>query len=427
MGGVSIISSVDSILHNSRHVVIGGVPISISISSGLLKYHPSALIGGITINTTVSSVLSKYHHGSKIGSVPITLSFSTIKHITHRELLQLGIGLSSVYIPSSIIILQELISTLTSPSSQINAKSTIVDGFNLLDNIRILLNGIVAEGIGVHDATTSLLIQIGEVIESLIVISQLTNTSIIYSTILEVVSILDAVLFNKLLTISEGIGIYETLSSLQAFLNTILDTLTLSDTLGNTIVRIGFVSDSLKLSSAFTTFGHYINNVSDSFVISIGGPTGSDTYLAYLLNPETNSVSTYSNYSFTCSTSFNGKYLLGNSSGLYEYGGTLDDATLIEARLKTVAYNFGTSNLKQVPDMYIGGVSSDKMIIKVNVDNKASVYYSINNRIPNLHTQRIKFGKGLIGRYFQFELITNSTDTDLESIEFYPIVLQRKL
>jgi hypothetical protein len=210
-------------------------------------------------------------------------------------------------------------------------------------------------------------------------------------------------------------------------LSPILDLINLVSSSTNLLIKIGIISDNLELNSSFTSIEHILETLEDGFVISIPGSLIPDTYLAYLLNAETNSVSKYTNYNFTSCTKFGSKYLFGNSTGLYEYGGTSDDGEKITAHLKTVAYNFGTSNLKQVPDIYLGGTNSDKMIVKVSVDNKASVYYRLNRKIDNLSTQRIQLGKGLIGRYFQFELITDSIDLDLEALEFYPIVLKRKI
>ena len=42
-------------------------------------------------------------------------------------------------------------------------------------------------------------------------------------------------------------------------------------------------------------------------------------------------------------------------------------------------------------------------------------------------TQKVDIGKGLIGRYFQFELITQASEFNLEAIEFMPLEIRRKL
>ena len=83
--------------------------------------------------------------------------------------------------------------------------------------------------------------------------------------------------------------------------------------------------------------------------------------------------------------------------------------------------------MKQVPAIYLGVDSTDKVILKVRVDGKAEVHYQLNKFTNNLMTQKIDIGKGLIGRYFQFELLTEASEFNMESIEFYPLEIRRKL
>jgi hypothetical protein len=345
----------------------------------------------------------------------------------YTDILNIGIGLSPTYSLSLFIILEELISIIISQSSQSNSKYTVSENINLIENLRITLNGIISETLNLSSTHLDILIRVETILELISTITQITNSSVSKSIILELVSIIDSVLFNKALSISETMGLQDSLVLLQKGLNTVLEQINLITSTTGNIIKIGIISDSLDLLPSFSSVSSFINAISEQFIISIPGVTSQDTYLAYVFNTETNSVSTYNNYNFNTSALFNGKYIFGSSTGLYEYGGSKDNLVDIQASLKTVAYNFGTSNLKQIPEMYIGGTNSDSMIIKVRVDNKAEVYYKIKNTISSLHTQRIKFGKGLIGRYFQFELITSSDECDLESIEFYPIILNRKI
>jgi hypothetical protein len=286
---------------------------------------------------------------------------------------------------------------------------------------------VISESIGVLSTLSGIIHQLEYIVETLSFLDSTQTSGSVLGTIIDVIRLADSVRYGLAVGISEDLGLQVLLDTLFNMVNRVLENLAVLGEDGSTYIHMVSLADSVAIDPSILHTSIFNNALLDSFIISIPTASGQDTYLAYLLNTETNSVSTYTNYSFKCSTLFNGKYLLGNSSGLYEYGGTTDAGEVIEARVKTLAYNFGTSNLKQIPDMYMGGVGSDQMIVKVSVDNKASVYYKVSNKIKDLHTQRVKFGKGLIGRYFQFELITNSTDTDLESIEFYPIVLRRKL
>jgi hypothetical protein len=386
--------------------------------------------GNVSISVTPSSTLlfhTPNHHRTGnviVGVLPSSTLLLSITHgVTINELI--GVSQSLLYKEINNIFESILISPVSLPKGVF--KSLVREYLSSLDRLLSAFKVSISESLAYSHSLTGIIHQLEYIVENTSLLLDESISRHALSTITELIDLVDTLSFGIALSISETIALQSTLVSLGKLASTLLENIATHEDHDSTYIHIVSLSEGLSLLPAFSGSVEFYNALLDSFVISIPSATGQDTYLAYLLNTETNSVSTYTNYSFSCSTLFNGKYLLGNSTGLYGYGGTTDAGEAIEARVKTLAYSFGTSNLKQVPDMYIGGVGSDQMVVKVSVDNKASVYYKVTNRIKDLHTQRVKFGKGLIGRYFQFELITNSTDTDLESIEFYPVVLHRKI
>ncbi len=151
-------------------------------------------------------------------------------------------------------------------------------------------------------------------------------------------------------------------------------------------------------------------------------------YSGWVMNPENYAVSKYNNFAFTSSVKLDTEYIFGNSSGLYELGGTLDDADYIQSRVKTAAMTFGSSNMKQVPEIYLGADNSGTVILIVHTDDNATAYYELVPATQGLATQLIKTGKGLYGRWWQFELVTKENSTfDLDTFEMFPIQFGRKL
>lgn len=347
--------------------------------------------------------------------------------ITRHEQISETVDISQTVISGFISSIVESLLLLDSSLSILSAKESISEYLRIIDYLNVTLLGLVNESIMLSPVIIDLLNKIIEVLEDIKLISELSNKALFIHVIVDSLITVDSLLHGILEDVLEVFGINQTFSDIHHAVSILLDSLSIIDSLDNTFIKIGIISDDIKVLGNFSTIANFLISLSDGFVLSVPGVTRPNTYLAYLLNAETNSVSKYLNYNFTNCTKFGSKYLFGNSTGLYEYGGTDDDGEKITAHLKTVAYNFGTSNLKQVPEIYLGGVSSDKMVLKVNVDNKASVYYRLNRRIDDLSTQRIQLGKGLIGRYFQFELITDSVDLDIESLEFYPVILKRKI
>ena len=89
---------------------------------------------------------------------------------------------------------------------------------------------------------------------------------------------------------------------------------------------------------------------------------------------------------------------------------------------------FGTSSLKQVPEALLGVNNTGKVVLVISVDGSHTAYYQLNPASQNLETQQIKIGKGLYGRYWQFELVTVDNSTfDLDTFEFFPVSFGRKI
>ena len=323
-------------------------------------------------------------------------------------------------------IVEQLLIVLNTTSS-ISVDELLNDYLNILDSILLEFKGTISESIALASTLTTVLSNIELLTSSMSIDDTFITVGTLHNQLISLIGILEEFGYRSVESISETIVISDVLTSLYKSLGVLLETLGLAGTLGGTHIHILSIVDPVILSSVLSDNSIFNSGILDSFVISIPTAKGSDKYLAYLLSPETNSISNYDNYNFDGCTKFNNKYLFYNSTGLYEYGGNLDDTSIIRSKIETVAYNFGTSNLKQVPAIYLGMNSSGATYVKVRVDGKADVTYKLNKKTVGLQTQKIDIGKGLVGRYFQFEIITDSLDFNMESIDFFPLVLRRKL
>ncbi len=326
-----------------------------------------------------------------------------------------------------IISLLESIIYGSEGTSKITITQVVNDYFTLLDLITLQFNFIISEQFTMSEVLYGLIKQIIEVIEQIRVVTSLTGSVSYKSTISELVTLLDTLLFNRSITVSEAMVLATDLATLQRSYNSLIEAITSTTSNSTTLIRIGFIADSSSFSSSTTTKAIFLSSLLESFLITVPTAKGQDTYLAYLLSPETNSVTNYDNYNFNLCTKFGSKYLFANNSGLYEFGGTTDAGSTVRSVIETIAYSFGDSNKKSVPNIYLGVTNSSTFILKVRVDGKAEVSYKIKKKTTGLDTQKVDIGKGLIGRYFQFELITEADDFKMESIEFFPLFIKRKI
>jgi len=415
--------------YSANHTLFGNSYINILPSSTLVLVGAQHfLTGNSTISFNIDSLLSTLLRHDIVGSSSIYFNINSSKITTPRLVtVSDSFSLSSTLVYYELTKIVEQISLFDNNSSRSNIKLLISDYINIVDKILITLKISISESIFLASTLSSIIKRIETITSILSVKETISTTGSLSNIIVSLITILGEIDRRTLASITDAILISSTISSLYKSISLLLDSIVLVDSNIGKSIQILSVVDSILINSSVLSNSLFRSNIFDSFVISIPTIEGSDKYLAYLFSPETSGISNYNNYNFDSCTKFNSKYLFSNSTGLYEYGGDLDDLSAITSHLETVAYDFGSSNLKQVPAVYLGLSSSGSTIMKVKVDGKAEVIYKLNKKTSNLQTQKVEIGKGLIGRYFQFELITEAPDFSIESIEFYPLELKRKI
>ena len=308
-----------------------------------------------------------------------------------------------------------------------STSDSVTEYLNLLDSIVLGFKKVVSETLTLSSTVSVILNNTQTVIEEVIINGSISDRVDFLSVLTELISILDSNSFGLREIISENLTINDAISELYKAITTILESLNIDLGTTDKYINIVTLTDTLNLSSLLASNSINVESLSDSFLITIPSAAGQDTYLGYTFSPEVGGVTTYTNYNFNGCAKFNGKYYFYNSTGLYEYGGTTDDGSIIQSIIETVAYTFGTSNKKIIPQIYLGATNTDSIVLKVRIDGRAEVHYRLNKYTNNIDTQKIKIGKGLEGRYFQFELITEADEFNMESIEFFPIMLKRKI
>ena len=364
-----------------------------------------------TLNNIISDILNLHLDSTNINTTVILDSISYNELLTYLEINNIV----------ETILLQE------SCLSKNTINNTIIEYFTIIDAILIKYLLTVSESIIYTPDLLGIITQIENIVSAIIINSNSDTKALILNNIIDLLSIIDIISAGFSKTISESIVITDVITQLSKLINILTESITINSSdivIYTGLERISSSINTIDIESDKVTAK---TTVSESFIISIPTASGQDNYLAYLLSPETNSVTNYNNYNFKGCTKFNSKYLFYNDTGLYEYGGSTDNGELIEAHITTAAFNFGSTNLKQVPSVYLGTSNSDKVYLKVSIDGKANCLYTLNKKTTGLQTQKVDIGKGMIGRYFQFELITKADTFDLESIDFYPIELKRKL
>lgn len=151
---------------------------------------------------------------------------------------------------------------------------------------------------------------------------------------------------------------------------------------------------------------------------------------AWAINTSNKAHSTYSNFAPNSMAVFNGKSLAAFADGIYELTGDKDDTAYINAVVRTSLLDYGSPNVKYVPDLYLHGRDySGDLAVTVTADETTEVSYQVPyDGQTGIRNRRVKLAKGVRGRSWQFEVRNVSgCMMELESIEAPVAVSQRRI
>lgn len=311
------------------------------------------------------------------------------------------------------------------PSSVFNRE--LVDSVQLEEFFKLLFPIVLSDVITAQDTPIEVALRLVDIIETLRPDDTLSTKATFNSALVMAMVLADFT--DKALSsyILELIDVQEDLVDLFLRSAIIIDQIE-TTLVGQEFILLGaLVNEEIGLDDTIS-LQQILNSEVLDHIQFVGALQSGELYSTFSFNPEGYALSTYSNFNFNSIANFNGKYLLASDAGLFEYGGDTDDSSEIVARLTTAAMNFGSSNRKQVKKMYLGLDNDGTLVLKVKVDGKGDYFYILESRTVGLDTQAIKVGKGLVGRYWQFTLITTENSTlNLDNMEFLPVEFRRKI
>jgi hypothetical protein len=159
-------------------------------------------------------------------------------------------------------------------------------------------------------------------------------------------------------------------------------------------------------------------------VITYQSPSGNTS--SWVVNTRTNAVTQYTNWNFNSFTSMGRKYIATDQNGLYELNGERDLTSNIVADMMGGMVKFNGAKFAGMKGVYIGLSQAGQFYLKLTAgDGREYTYQFVAN--PGQMTSKVKIGKGLRSQYFQWELISTGSDFDLDTVEFVPMVSDRRV
>lgn len=207
-------------------------------------------------------------------------------------------------------------------------------------------------------------------------------------------------------TISEGLGIAEAMTPTLALRVTISEGIGLEASDALNMIYSGEIAEGIEIAAAYLA-------------------PGGTSVTTWAINARTKAVSEYTNYNFNSFAKVGDRYIAASSAGLYELTGETDDGTDIIADIKSGFAQFAGTRHTLFKAIYLGMRGEGSFVLKLVTGEGQTYTYSVT--ASDMRSTKVHMGKGLRARYFAFELISTGQDFDLDSIEFVPLVAQRRV
>lgn len=321
--------------------------------------------------------------------------------------------------------IEDLISQIDSETSSGSFSTSLLENAILNDNIKILFDILIANDITASSDPGD----VANFINILIEYAKLISVGGFGSNYkIEVASAL--MMYDVIIdadVIEDSLQLQDALISAFFMANELIDALEAAEAHTSYFSYLEISRDEFTTTSSLTLSQSLLQAISEDIYFVTEGK-GGNTFTGFAFNPINSAVTQYNNYSFYGSAEFDGDWWLVNEDGLFKVDGKLDESSFIHSTIKTATLSFGTSNFKDVREVLLGINNDSEVIIGVSIDDWGTVYYSMKNKTHGLSTQRIKLGRGLYGRFWQFELITRKNeDFDLTEFEIFPLNFGRKM
>lgn len=245
------------------------------------------------------------------------------------------------------------------------------------------------------------------------------------------------------LSVADTMRVYD---SLRNFFNfDVADTITVADATDALARHIAMLSEAITAAEAVTPYfllsatAHDDAVLDDAFDLSmifqpvvleqirisalLVDPSGDVT--SWTVNTRTGAVTEYTGYAFNSFAQNRRHYLGASETGLYQLDGDDDAGEPIIAQLRSGYAQFGGSRYTSFKAAYLGIRGDGSVFLKLDTgDGKSYTYKSV---VQDQQSTKVRFGKGLRARYFAFELTSEGQDFDLDTVEFLPVVAQRRV
>ena len=192
-------------------------------------------------------------------------------------------------------------------------------------------------------------------------------------------------------------------------------------------------TDSADGATSITSAGSLLNSLlTDTALATIRLNIGGELFTGWVLNTDTLAPSEYqfAELQFNSACKHGSRYLMAADDGIYEFTEDTGVETVM-TYIKTGKTDFGSDLKKRVVNSYMVYAASGDMVLKVTTSefgNLVTRNYRVSAQAGDAtDTRRVDVGRGIKSRYWQFELVGDGVDCDIDEIGMLPVVLSRRI
>lgn len=354
----------------------------------------------------------------------------TVTNIDFPEVLRLipvletqGIGIASELLERVGIIIREQIRLVDSAPVVHKQQVYLADIVRLAAGLYSVHPADLTDGIGV--ASSMLVAQATTMAERLGLADALTASGRYNFTISQAVRLADRLYQFFGAEVDEGINLAVDLLVRKLAVATATDAIGIEDVMEPRFLISAVVEEGVEITAEQAVQMLFNPTIFEGVEINAGFLSPSGSLTTWAMNARNGAVTEYTNFEFNSFAKIGNRYVGASETGLYELLGDDDAGDNIIARIKGGFLQFGGTHLSRLSAAYIAARGEGQFILRIVTGEGATYNYVVDTR--NMRSTKVHMGKGQRARYFSYELISSGQDFDLDTLEFVPVVVQRRV
>lgn len=269
--------------------------------------------------------------------------------------------------------LSEFISASENITPNWNTTRVLTDSINIIDLLYQQLSLFLSESLVVTDFSP--LSQLGlSIYEYLGFTELLFSPGVFLNSVQDELNILDNLSLCYSHIVSDVLSLVSAADTVRLLINTVSESVGLSETAVSRINSVLPISESLVLLDVVTSTGVLYNTIQDALILNLVIELGDEIWECYVLNTPKFLPSIYSGFNFNSYAVFDNRAYGCKSDGVYELSGTTDNGVVISTGVQLSNTRFGIPNQKHFRKAYIGVIGSTPYLSTETEDGEIKTY-----------------------------------------------------